>query len=134
MTGRTKGFTLIELMIVVAIIAILAAIAYPSYTNYVMRTRRADGKDLAMRIAAAEERYYTNKNAYTSDIAGELKMSDLSEKGYYKATVDPDNGDQTYVLTLEPQGAQADDKCGDLTINNTGYKDKSGNENNGKCW
>ncbi|GAI02651.1 unnamed protein product, partial [marine sediment metagenome] len=55
-SSAKKGFTLIELMIVVAVIAILAAIAYPSYTRYVYRARRADGQDLLMRIAAAQER------------------------------------------------------------------------------
>src|SRR5690606_11790491 len=59
-----RGFTLIELMIVVAIVAILAAIAYPSYINYIQRTRRADGHEMLMRMAAAQERYYTNYNHY----------------------------------------------------------------------
>ena len=132
---RTRGFTLIELMIVVAIVAIIAAIAYPSYNNYVMRTRRADGKDLAMRIASAEERFYTNRNAYTSDVAGDLGVSVTSEKQYYTADVDLDNDDQTYVLTITPQGAQAGDSCGAMTINNTGFKAApSDTGRNGQCW
>lgn len=127
-----QGFTLIEMMIVVAIIAALAAIAYPSYTNYVQRTRRADGKELLMRVAAAQERYYTNMNRYASD--AEIGLGLTSESGYYKVTITRANSDQTYTLTATPQGVQAVDKCGNLTITNTGFKDKSGNENNGKCW
>ena len=133
MNTRGKGFTLIEMLVVVAIVAILAAIAYPAYQNYIQRTRRADGKELAMRIASAEERYFTNKNAYSSSLAT-LAVNSTSEKGYYTAAVVLGNADQTYVITLTPQGVQAGDKCGNLTINNTGFKDKSGNENNGKCW
>ena len=134
MTARTRGFTLIEMMIVVAIIAILATIAYPSYTNYVQRTRRADGKDLAMRIASAQERFYTNRNRYTSEIQDDLNVRPESDKGHYTAAVVLANGDQTYTLTLTPQAPQDIDKCGNLTINNTGFKDWSGDESNGKCW
>ena len=132
MNYRSKGFTLIELLVVVAIVAILAAVAYPAYQNYIKRTRRADGKELAMRIAAAEERYFTNRNVYSA--LGTLGVDSTSEKGYYNADVTLDNAGQTYVIRLAPVGVQADDKCGSLTINNTGYKDKSGDESNGKCW
>ena len=127
-----RAFTLIELLIVVAIVAILAAIAYPSYTNYAYRTRRADGKEFLMRIAAAQERYFTNLNKYAS--MGTLGLGTTSEQGYYTVDVALGTGDQTYTLTASPQGPQAPDQCANLTLNNTGYKDKSGNENNGKCW
>ncbi len=138
MFANRKGFTLIELMITVAIIAILAAIAYPSYTNYIHRAHRADGKELGMRVASAEERYYTNLNTYTTDMKA-LSLSTIvatadSENGFYKASVLTGNAGQTYVLTLTPTGVQSDDKCGNLTIDNTGSKGWSGNENNGKCW
>lgn len=135
MNIRAKGFTLIEMLIVVAIVAILAAIAYPAYQNYVMRTRRADGKELAMRIAAAEERYFTNLNTY-ADLATLGSVDTTSEKKHYTAAVRVDNGGQTYLLTLTPQGAQLSDKCGNLTINNTGFKDWSGAHppTNGACW
>ncbi|WP_300618335.1 type IV pilin protein [Dokdonella sp.] len=130
---KGNGFTLIELMIVVAVVAILAAIAYPSYTNYVMRSRRPDGKEFLMRIAAAQERYYTNLNAYTASTA-DLGLGTTSENGYYEVNIDLANNGQTYTLTAAPQGPQAADKCGDLTLTNTGYKDKAGDETNGKCW
>ena len=132
MNNRAKGFTLIEMLIVVAIVAILAVIAYPAYQNYVMRTRRADAKEFAMRIAATEERYFTNLNTYGT--LATINMGTTSEKGYYLADVVPDNGGQTYVLTLTPQAPQDNDACGNLTIDNTGSKGQSGAESNGKCW
>jgi type IV pilus assembly protein PilE len=130
---RRKGFTLIELMIVVAIIAIIAAIAYPNYTRYAFRTRRADAHEMMMRIAAMQERHYTNRNEYGT--AADLGLdSTASEKGYYQIAINRANGNQTYVLTATPAGAQVGDKCGNLTINNIGNKGQSGDETNGRCW
>lgn len=129
-----RGFTLIELMIVVAIVAILAAIAYPSYTNYVQRTRRADGHEMLMRMAAAQERYYTNYNRYAKTADLGMGATPTSEKGYYEVVVTPAEPDQSYTLTATPQGSQADDKCKNLTLTNTGAKGKTGDESNGKCW
>ncbi len=132
---NSKGFTLIELLIVIAIIAILAAIALPSYGRYVDRTRRADGREIALRIAAAEERFYTNRNTYTTDIAADLNLPATSEKGYYAAAVVIGVDGQSYTLTLTPQDAQATDSCGELTINNAGFKDApSDTATNGACW
>lgn len=131
---KIRGFTLIELMITIAIIAILVAIAFPSYTRYVQRTRRADGQELMMRIAAAEERFYTNRNTYSADIANDLGLSTTSEKLHYVVAAVLGAGGQTYVLTATPQGAQATDACANLTINNVGFKDKSGGDSNGSCW
>lgn len=87
---RKRGFTLIEMMIVLAIIAILAAIAYPAYSRYAYRARRDDGKNLLMHIATAEERHYSTYNQYTDDLTDlgyASENSVPSQKGYYTASV-----------------------------------------------
>src|SRR5688572_23692834 len=64
------GFTLIELMIVVAIIGILAVIAYPSYNNYATQTRRSDAQVALTRIAAQQEKYRADCGWYATTLNG----------------------------------------------------------------
>lgn len=123
-----SGFTLIELMIVVAVIAILAAIAYPSYQEYVMRSRRVEGQALLNDAAARQERWRAQNGSYMqpatpADIA-KLKLPnvDKSENGYYTLSIVADA--TSYTLTATRAGAQqADKKCGDFTLDSTGKKD-----------
>jgi type IV pilus assembly protein PilE len=135
---------MIELMVVVAIIAILAALAVPNYTRYAQRTRRVEARDMLMRIAAAQERYYTNFNRYAGNLtaaapAGLGFASANSERGYYTAAIVVPGGasPQTYTLTAAPVAGtpQANDTCGTIRITNAGVKDQTGsNTANGKCW
>ena len=75
-TRRNQGFTLVELMIVVAIVAILAAIAYPSYKEYVRKSRRADAKAVLVEAAQFMERVYTEDFSYASaELPPSLKKS-----------------------------------------------------------
>lgn len=144
--NQSGGFTLIELMIVVAVIALIAAFALPSYQRYGQRARRADGKELLMRVAAAQERYYTNFNRYAADpltAATSLGLtSTTSERGYYtiNSVNGPTGNTQSYVLSAVPVAgkAQAYDKCGTLSISNTGVKTPIATampqNSNGACW
>ncbi|MBS8241176.1 prepilin-type N-terminal cleavage/methylation domain-containing protein [Marinobacter lipolyticus] len=75
-TARQSGFTLIELMIVVAIIGIIAAIAYPSYLAQVESTRRGDAQGALASFANAMERYYTQNNTYIGADGGNSAISD----------------------------------------------------------
>lgn len=69
--GRTGGFTLLELLIVVAIIAILAAIAMPIYQSYILRSRRAQGRAALMTLLQQEEAYMMQNGSYLTFTAGD---------------------------------------------------------------
>lgn len=128
------GFTLIELMIVLVVIAILAVLAVPSYRNHAFRARRIDGKDLLLRVAQAEERYYTSFNRYTGAL-GDLGFgSGDSGMGYYTVSVATARSAQAYTLSAVPQGVQGSDACATLTLDHTGIKAESGSARNGDCW
>lgn len=137
MQARSRGFTLIELVVVMAILAILAALALPSFQNYMFRARRADGREMLQRVAAAQERFYTNRNQYAADLttAVGLNMGIISsEAGHYTVAIVVPAGGQSFVLTATPQGVQAADKCANLTVNNVGGRGFSGYATNGSCW
>lgn len=133
---QERGFTLLELMIVVVIIAILAAIAIPTYGRYAIRAHRVDGQELLLRIANAQERFYATNNHYGALTELGYDNPALSEKRYYSVSMDPAAASttQSFTATAAPKNGQAKDDCADLTITNTGVKASSGMTTNGSCW
>jgi type IV pilus assembly protein PilE len=118
---KSHGFTLIELMIVVSIIAILAVIAFPAYNDSVTKARRADGMSALMEAMARQERFFTENNTYTTDLAV-LPVPTDSQEGFYTLSAAAcGTGIQSCVImTAAPNGAQAHD--GALTLNSRGQR------------
>lgn len=131
---RSRGFTLIELMIVVVIIAILAAIAVPSYINYITKTRRNAATACLSEYANYMERYYTTNLRYDQDTSGnKLAIKDVqldctaqSQTGpwYSYAFAAKEPTQSTYKILATPLNAQLtrDTQCGVLGIDQTGQR------------
>jgi len=121
---RSRGFTLVELMIVTAVIAILAAIAYPSYGRYVLRAKRADAKQQLLQAAQWTERYLTANGQYppaTVALPAGLDQAPSSGTANYAIGYAARTA-TTYTLQAVPQGASTADECGTLTVNHQGVK------------
>ena len=125
-----KGITLIELMVVVVIVAILAAVAYPSYRQQVMRTHRTDAKVALEQASQAMERCFTRAHSYADCDAPAPASPNLR----YAIAFVGNPTTTTYRLAATPQGAQADDICGTLTLDHRGARGQAENATAAQCW
>lgn len=127
MHKMSKGFTLIELMIVVAIVGILAAVAYPSYTEYVKKTHRSEIAGLLSATAQSLERFYSRNGQY-SDVTGPPAVAFTLPAGNAYYTIAATTRTATaYTLTATPIAGtvMAGDKCGNFVIDNTGLRNNT---------
>lgn len=131
---KWRGFTLIELMIVIAIIAVIAAIAIPAYSDYVTRSKRADAKAGLVAFQLAQEKYRANNPTYAP--AASVGLPSLSPDRYYTIGVSGAVSATTYQLTATPTPAQTDPECGTLIIDQDGNKFATGTAANAleTCW
>ena len=144
--NKSQGFTLIELMIVVAIIGIIAAVAIPSYQDSVRKSARAVAKEALFEVVSRQENNFLNSKAYATD---------LTNLGYSGATYYVDKqgntsvaGDSVYLIQLAtgattsaytvqavPQNSQTGDtQCGTLSLSSAGVKGESGTGTVSMCW
>ena len=124
MQRRHQGFTLIELMIVVAVVGILMAIAMPSYREYVARGHRADARAGLLQAQLWLERASTASGTYPNTLPAALAWSSTGDQKqhYYAIGFKAGNSDSTYTLIARRRGAQANDRCGDFTLSSTGIR------------
>jgi len=121
-----KGFSLIELMIVVAVIGILAAVAYPAYQDYVMKSRRGEAMNALAEIRIAQEKWRANNSSFvtdTADITSSLLLNGTSENGNYTLTLAAAISPQVGFLAVATPvvgGPQAADSCGAFAVDRNG--------------
>lgn len=124
----SRGFTLIEMLIVVALLGILTAIAVPQYNAYRLRSNRAEGKVALVQAAQALERLYSRESSYASAAVG-TTFPATSEHRLYNLSFSAGPTATGYTLSAAGQGAQAGDTgCTPLTLTSTGAKGPAG------CW
>ena len=137
---RHQGFSLIELLIVLAVVGILAAIAYPSYQESVRKSRRADASGALLELAQFMERTFVENKTYTPGGANPAlpyteAPKDESTKFYDLALTAATA--TTFTLTATPKNDQAVDSCGKLTYTNTAQKgiaDAAVGKTVSDCW
>lgn len=143
--GSARGFSLIELMIVVAVVSILATLATASYRRYMLRTNRTEGRIALLAIQTAQERYFLQNNAYAQDMAtviapanaGGLGVTSLTAagvtpNGYYTISFAAVTAN-TYTIQAVATGPQTKDTaaCLTFTVNEQGARTPADSTG---CW
>lgn len=136
---RAKGFSLIEIMIVVAVIAIIAAIALPSYNNSVLKSKRGMGKAELMEVLSMQEQYFINNKAYATDLTSLGYATNpyfINDQGsevadansIYRIALSGATVSDFTIEALARNGQADDTDCSTLTLTNTGAKTPA------QCW
>jgi type IV pilus assembly protein PilE len=134
MNKKTHGFTLIELMIVIAILSIIVAVGYPSYMEHVKKSRRAEGMGQLLELADRMERAYSDRGTYPTNIS-EVYVATTDNGLYTLSIVTANNVSFTVSATPTSVKGQNTDKCHTFTMTSLGDKSVSGGSlGTGDCW
>lgn len=125
-----RGFSLIEVMVVVLIIGVIAAIALPSYNEHVRKTRRMAGGACAMAVAQQMERFYTANLTYEGIVANTASCQDNALNFY---DIEVESAATTYTVSAIPARNHAGDACGTLSVNQAGTQAATGTAGT-NCW
>lgn len=144
MSRSSKGFSLIELMIVVVIVGILGAVAYPNYINYVKKTHRGEIAELMTEAAQTLERHYSRAGSYANVTTPTVvTTADPVGNAYYTLAVNRVAASgatpSSFTLTATPIAGKmmAGDMCGTYTLDNTGLRGNTGTTTGSStavCW
>lgn len=123
-----RGFTLVEMLIVIAIVGVLGALAYPAYVAQIQRGKRADAQTVLLEAAQFMQRLYAAKSSFIDATDQMLKDAGLGQapkngNATYTISVETKDNGRSYVLTAKP--VKSDPDCGNLTLSDTGAKGSS---------
>ena len=146
--GSQRGFSLIELMVVVVIITILTSVALPSFQAYVMRSKRSVAKSILHQVAARQEQFFMDNRQYATSMVqlgypanplylnqeGDMVTASSTQRVYEISIARPTV--RVYTLSATPQLGQAskDSECATFTLTESGVKGVSGSGGAAKCW
>lgn len=127
---KSRGFTLIELMVAVAVVGILAAVAYPSYMEHVRKTRRVETQTLMMDVVTRQQQRMLDVRSFTANLSdlGVTVPAQISSAYTLTLTLSAAGTVPGFTLTADPKGAQAQESCGTLSVTNRAVKSPA------KCW
>ena len=131
---RPHGFTLIELMIVLAIIGIILAIAVPSFREQIAKSRRSEAMSALQDMQLKQESYRSTRPTYATQAQYVATFGGLPGSDYYTFTI-PASTATSYTLTATPAGGQAGDRCGNLSLQYAaGVTSQVSSTGATKCW
>lgn len=132
MPSTNRGFTLLELMIVLLLITLLVAMAVPSYQQYLQRSHRVIATDALLAAAGCQQNIYAAEFHYDT-----RRCIPTDSSGRYSYRMEPTDTASTMIFAViaSPLGAQQEDTCKELSLDQSGWRTISGPEEiQRKCW